>query len=364
MRRFLYYVATVPFEAARRVERCRSDNRLQRLHGHSFIAHVRALLPEGWATFPGSETEQLRLTVSNCVSSLNYDLLNKHIEYPTDENIARWIKEHLGVSGRQIVGIQSTRNKGANLDQNNHVHIWNRFRFEAAHRLPNVPEGHKCGRMHGHGFEIILHAVQDPSPEGKILDAEQLEAHWAPLHKELHLTCMNDIPGLENPTSEILANWLWNRIKPNLPQLSYITVRETTTAGCHYDGTLYRIWKEFRLESALRLVRAPEGDQRRRLHGHSYLVRLHLTSPLDAIMGWTIDYGDVKELFKPVYQQLDHHCLNDLEGLADADMASMLSWLRNTMNERIPQIDRIDLYETAGCGAILVWGEQASVLPV
>ena len=86
------------------------------------------------------------------------------------------------------------------------------------------------------------------------------------------MACLNDIPGLENPTSEMLAAWLWDRIKSILPELSWITVYETVTAGCHYDGDNYRIWKEFRFESALRLTKA-EGDCRRKLHGHSYLSR-------------------------------------------------------------------------------------------
>ena len=75
----------------------------------------------------------------------------------------------------------------------------------------------------------------------------------------------------------------------------WVSVYETATAGCHYDGNTYRIWKEQSFESALRLKRAPEGHVLQRLHGHSYLVRLHLTAPLDKVMGWTVDYGDVKE---------------------------------------------------------------------
>ena len=128
-----------------------------------------------------------------------------------------------------------------------------------------------------------------------------------PLQADLHHACLNDIPGLANPTSELLAAWLWQRLKAALPALSWITVYETATAGCHYDGRHYRIWKEQRFESALRLARAPEGDPRRRLHGHSYLLRLHLSAPLDQVLGWTVDYGDVKALFKPVYERLDHH---------------------------------------------------------
>jgi 6-pyruvoyltetrahydropterin/6-carboxytetrahydropterin synthase len=195
------------------------------------------------------------------------------------------------------------------------------------------------------------------------VDFDRLEALWAPFQAGLHHACLNDIPGLENPTSELLAAWLWARLRPALPELSWVTVYETSTAGCHYDGTHYRIWKELRFESALRLERAPDGDPRRRLHGHSYLVRLHLTAPLDQVMGWTVDYGDVKEIFRPTYQALDHHLLNELPDLAGADPGGLARWLRERVAPDLPALDRIDLYTTPGCGAMLSWGEQGPALP-
>jgi 6-pyruvoyltetrahydropterin/6-carboxytetrahydropterin synthase len=168
---------------------------------------------------------------------------------------------------------------------------------------------------------------------------------------------------LENPTSEMLAAWIWRKLKPELSELSWVTVYETATAGCHFDGTHYRIFKDQRFESALRLSQAPEGDKRGRLHGHSYLLRLHLTAPLDPVLGWTVDYGDVKELFKPLYKQLDHHRLDGLAGLADDDVGSVLHWIRERIQDQLPQLDRIDLYETPGCGAILSWGDPGPALP-
>lgn len=359
----LYHVAAVPFEAARHVDVLPENHRSRRLHGHSFLARVRAALPQGWASFPGSETDELREAIQQCVARLDYDLLNNHLSVPTDENLARWVRTCLEVPGVEVVGIQSTSDQGADLDRDNHVHVWRRFRFESAHQLPNVPEGHKCGRMHGHGFEVILHADQDLNGGDMGVDFDQLEALWTPFHEQLHLACMNDIAGLENPTSEMLSNWIWDRLKPKLPELSWVTVYETATAGCHYDGKHYRIWKEFRFESALQLVRAPEGDLRRRLHGHSYLARLHLSAPLDQVMGWTVDYGDVKELFKPVYKQLDHHVLNGLPGVETADAATVTQWIREAVAGQPPQLDRIDLHETPGCGAVLSWGERGPALP-
>ncbi len=80
-------------------------------------------------------------------------------------------------------------------------------------------------------------------------------------------------------------------------------------------------------------------------------------------MGWTVDYGDVKELFKPVYKRLDHHLLNKLPRLNDADAASLALWVREEVVARLPQLDRIDLHETPGCGAVLCWGDLGPALP-
>jgi len=364
MRERLYTVAAAPFEAARQVDILPAGHRARRLHGHSFLARVRALLPAEWAPFPGAETDTLAAQLAGCLAPLDYALLNDHLAVPTDENLARWLRARLAAPGIEQVGIQSTRDQGADLDGREHAHLWRRFRFEAAHRLPKVPPGHQCGRMHGHGFEVILHADQNLDGLDMGIDFDHLERLWAPLHAELHHACLNDLPGLENPTSEILATWLWRRLKPELPSLSWVTVYETVSAGCHFDGQHYRIWKEQRFESALSLRQAPPTDRRRRLHGHSYLIRLHLTAPLDAVIGWTVDYGDVKALFEPVYRQLDHYRLDGLEGLADADPGAVSRWIRDRLQSHLPRLDRIDLYQTPGCGAMLCWGDEGPALPV
>jgi 6-pyruvoyltetrahydropterin/6-carboxytetrahydropterin synthase len=363
MTEHMLFAATASFESARKVGILPPDHRSSRLHGHSFMARVRAQLPSNWADFPGGEIEQLSQQLQHGIAGLDYDFLNDHLEVPTDENLARWVREQLQAPALEMVGIQSTRHEGADLDMQGNAHIWRRYRFESAHQLPNVPPGHQCGRMHGHGFEVILHANQNIGGQDMGVDYDYLDACWAPIGAELDYACLNDIPGLENPTSEMIAAWIWGRLKQQLPQLSWVTVYETVTAGCHFDGTHYRIWKEQRFESALRLTRAPDSDRRRRLHGHSYLLRLHLTAPLDPVMGWTVDYGDVKDCFKPVYKQLDHHFLNGLDGLGDSDPASLTRWIRQAIGDQLPELDRIDLYQTPGCGAIYSWGEQGPALP-
>lgn len=359
----LYQLAVAPFEAARRITVLPEGHRGRRLHGHGFLARVRAEVPPGAADFPGDEPAALRRALERCVAGLDYRDLNEILPVPTDENLARWVNEHLDLPGAVSVGIQSTADQGADLDGADHVHVWRRFRFEAAHQLPKVAPGHPCGRMHGHGFEVILHADQDLGGRPMGVDPDFLGDLWAPLQAQLDHGCLNDIPGLDNPTSEMLATWIWQRIKPALRELSWVTVYETHTAGCHFDGSHYRIWKQNRFESALRQRRAPVGDVRARLHGHSYVIRLHLTAPLDRVMGWTVDYGDVKDLFTPVYRLLDHQALDSLPGLSDVDPASLALWIRAIMIERLPELDRLDLYDTPGCGVLLSWGEQGPALP-
>tara|TARA_B100000686_G_scaffold264525_1_gene278566 strand:- start:638 stop:1735 length:1098 start_codon:yes stop_codon:yes gene_type:complete len=360
----LCFFSTVPFEAARKVEILAEGHPSRGLHGHSFLAQVRAFLPQNWAPFPGSETSKLEQALTSCIAPINYSDLNTHLPVPTDENLARWIQSNADIPGIDTVGIQSTLKQGADLDKKHHAHIWKRFRFEAAHQLPNVPEGHQCGRMHGHGFEVVLHANQDLNKKNMGVDFDYIETLWNPMQQKLQYACLNDIPGLENPTSELIASWIWDQLKPKMPELSWVTVYETVTAGSHYDGKKYHIWKEQRFESAIRLMRAPKEDPRNKLFGHSYIVRLHLTSPLNEIMGWTIDYGDVKELFKPAYKKLDHRLLNDLPGIDDGDTGTVLQWIKNNMMGILPQLNRIDLFETPGSGGTLAWGSQGPILPV
>ncbi len=117
------------------------------------------------------------------------------------------------------------------------MEIYKEFTFEAAHLLPNVPEGHKCGRLHGHSFMVQIHISGEVDPvSGWIMDFADLKAAFKPIYNRLDHYFLNDIDGLENPTSEVLAKWIWSELKPTLPQLSKIVIKETCTSGCIYQG--------------------------------------------------------------------------------------------------------------------------------
>ena len=117
--------------------------------------------------------------------------------------------------------------------------IFTDFSFEAAHRLPNVPPTHKCARLHGHSFRVRVTVSGDVDPAiGWVMDFGDVAAAFAPVHDDLDHRYLNEIPGLENPTSEILAHWIWHRLAPRLGGLSSVEVRETCTVGCVYRGPM------------------------------------------------------------------------------------------------------------------------------
>jgi 6-pyruvoyltetrahydropterin/6-carboxytetrahydropterin synthase len=110
-------------------------------------------------------------------------------------------------------------------------------RFESAHRLPHVPAEHKCHRLHGHSFRGELHVQGPVDPHaGWVMDYADVRAAFVPLHKVLDHHYLNEVPGLENPTSENVARWIWERLKPTLPGLVAVVIHESCTARCVYTG--------------------------------------------------------------------------------------------------------------------------------
>lgn len=117
------------------------------------------------------------------------------------------------------------------------VELRREFGFEAAHRLPNTPEGHKCRRLHGHSFKVTVEIKGQVDEEtGWVIDFADLKEAWQPLHDQLDHYYLNEVEGLENPTSEMLARWIWERLEPSLPLLHSVTVHETCRTSCTYYG--------------------------------------------------------------------------------------------------------------------------------
>jgi len=117
------------------------------------------------------------------------------------------------------------------------MRVFKEFTFEAAHRLPNVPEGHKCARLHGHSFHVRV-SVDGPvgDTSGWVMDFAELKSAFRPVYDRLDHRYLNEVSGLENPTSENLARWIWRELGASLAGLAEVEVRETCSAGCVYRG--------------------------------------------------------------------------------------------------------------------------------
>ncbi len=117
------------------------------------------------------------------------------------------------------------------------MEIYKEFMFEAAHRLPKVPAGHRCARLHGHSWKGTLYVRGTVGEHtGWIMDYAEIRKAFEPLYQQLDHNYLNEIEGLENPTSEVVAKWIWQRLKPRLPGLSRVVINETCTSGCIYQG--------------------------------------------------------------------------------------------------------------------------------
>jgi len=129
------------------------------------------------------------------------------------------------------------KTKQAKIRRETNMEIYKEFRFEAAHFLPKVPEGHPCKNIHGHSYRVKLHIKGALNPEiGWIMDFTTIKEIFAPILTQLDHALLNNIEGLSNPTCEHLAIWIWNQVKPNLSILSKVEVQETASSGCIYEG--------------------------------------------------------------------------------------------------------------------------------
>jgi 6-pyruvoyltetrahydropterin/6-carboxytetrahydropterin synthase len=117
------------------------------------------------------------------------------------------------------------------------MEVFREFKFDAAHLLPNLAPGHSCSRIHGHTFRVMVMLEGEVGEEsGWVRDFGNIKVLCGPVIEELDHSFLNDVPGLENPTSENIAVWIWDRLKPRLPELSMVEVSETSATGCRYRG--------------------------------------------------------------------------------------------------------------------------------
>ena len=163
------------------------------------------------------------------------------------------------------------------------MEIWREFTFEAAHLLPNVPDGHKCRRLHGHSYRVEIRVTGRVDEEaGWVMDFGEIKAAWAPLDDLLDHRYLNEVAGLDNPTSENVARWIWDRLAAALP-LSAVTVRETCTSGCTYRAAGVIFYLGAHQPHWLESAGFPLFVSHRRLRERRSLPR--------AIAPWALDSG-------------------------------------------------------------------------
>ena len=342
----LRFIANASFEAARSIEHDAAPSRERSLHGHSFLARVSA---DG----DSQDFMSLKQRLENTAAILDYQFLNDHIAEPSDTELAFWLNEKFADLEGVQCAVRSSYRRGAFVEFDGGLCIWQSFRFEAAHWLPNVPVGHQCARMHGHGFEVFLYVKLGVTSEEVAILPRLIDE----LKTELDGRTLNHISGLTNPTSELLAVWIWERCHSELSNLLGVTVMENSSSGCHYNGLAHQIWTDIYFEAA---VPALPSASSREVLGHSYCCRLYLSSAVDEILGWTVDYGDVKLKFDPIYKQLDHHFLADLADIKDTSLEMLVYWIKEKAISDIPLLSKLDLYETPKSGVSLILSKTKS----
>ena len=308
--------------------------------GHRFAARACAVASDA------DPHHALAAALMQRAGPLDGATLDEVVSNTSEAGVAAWLMDGLAAREPLMVEVAPTARQGVRLEPHG-LSVWRRFRFEAAHRLPNLPATHKCSHLHGHGFEVSLRARADATSAG---DADAaLMAAWQGLAPRLDGSCLNDVAGLANPTSEELAVWLWRALAPELDLLA-VSVFETCTSACHFDGTRTRIAKSFRFESAL--------DGPRGVFGHSYLVRLQAAGELDDELGWVLDFGDMKRLFEPAYRQLDHRHLDTVLGRA-ATPAAIAGWIFDRLRPDLPALVGVDVEPTPDRAVLLRTPEHA-----
>jgi 6-pyruvoyltetrahydropterin/6-carboxytetrahydropterin synthase len=327
---------TLEFQAARRLAAAPADQRESRSHGHGFRLLVQASHSAG---------KDLRARLSRLREDLDYSALDHRLDDPTDARLLSQLMTALPDAGP--AALEGAPGRGVRRDAQGIMHAWCRMRFESAHRLPHVPPGHKCGRLHGHGFAAVIHVRMAAIDARWNADQQRITAAWQPLHSRLHQRYLNDLPGLANPTSEVLASWIWNALIDALPELSWVTVHETAGCGAHFDGTSHRIWKDFGIDSAT----VEEG----RILGHSWTLRLHLHGAPDPLYGWTMDFAEVKTAFQPVLLGLDHQPLHALDGLRSPDSRGLAEFVRSSCPPELARLGRVDVMDGCGGGVTHDW---------
>jgi 6-pyruvoyltetrahydropterin/6-carboxytetrahydropterin synthase len=366
------FITRQSFEAARRLKPIDTAPHLGQLHGHSFLASLATNQALGTPAFAGDELRTTQQVLARALTSFDYCYLNDVLKQtPYDSTLGAWLYQAISDSNITTMAINSTAYQGIQLDydepNNGRITAWRRYRFEAAHQLTAVPANHKCGTMHGHGFEVAIYCTHSTIDSTSLLIEvcneqllyKKIDTAWQPIFERMHHSCLNTITELPSPTSECIAQWLWKQLKNELPQLARIQVYETPTSGVEFDGAVYYVWKDFTFDSATQLTNAPSSDKRSSIFGHTYQVQVKLCGPELTKEGWLWDFYDIKTAFAPMLISVDHQVIHKQKHLASGTAETIAHWMLKELTQDIPMLHSIALFETPMCGVVVTKTKKA-----
>ena len=199
--------------------------------------------------------------------------------------------------------------------------------LQSAHFLPFVEENHKCRRLHGHNFGLWLSVEIS---DFDLVGTNSIEIMYAISHEikaELDRKILNDIDGLENPTSEFIAKWVYNKLQnSSLSVVSILCIETSNSAACYHGENLWSCWKSFDFESVWR-------PSYREYIGHSFRLSTAVTGELCPSKGWVMDFSEIKSIMKPLVTKLDHRDLSlVLDGQCNTS-EGLLNWLSSSVSD-------------------------------
>ncbi|MCJ8346263.1 6-carboxytetrahydropterin synthase, partial [bacterium] len=277
----MYRIFKYRFNAARRC----LMNGAEVHHGKTFV----------WSIQCSENYDQFKSKAESINSTLDNSYLNSIYLECDDESILNQLHLEFKALGPHTLNLETSFGSISFDGTYWNVHV--KKRLSCAHFLPNVEEGHKCGGLHGHDFEITVSLLL--APKGSL---SELVASVDEKISIFDNRLLNDIKGLENPTSEIFAKWIYYKYKSKIINILSVCVKETSTVGSTFDGSrLIELRKDFQAECAIPFNKSHSG--------HSYKITLGIYGEIDAHAGWSIDFSEVKAIFKEDYKKIDHQDL-------------------------------------------------------
>ena len=359
------FVASSGFEAARHVDILPDGHRSKQKHGHSFLATIQCSMPSEIAPYPGGELEVMQSRLGMQIAKLDYSDLNVAIDTPTDENLARWVNTHCYVPSTQKIGIQSTSDSGVEIDTRGRAHVWRRYVFQSIRHLKNLPEGHVCGIEHSHSFVVIVHVDHQLGERDISVDYDFIDECWSQVVKKLSFVNLNLLSNLSEPSTENLSSWIWNELRILVRDVSRVTIYESPRCGVTFDGVKFHVWNESSFNCGVLKRDTHSKSQSNLVTAHqAFSIRIYVSQLAGQETSLNVATGGARECLDATLALIDSKVVAHLSDITDTSTKSIALWIHNKIVQKIPNIDRVELFETRGCGVIVSSGFAETVIPV